>query len=62
MQIEVKREGAYWSVYVDGIRTVDRESFATADRIAEALRHPERQGPSESNDVAESIRRWRESW
>ena len=58
MTIEVRHENAYYSVFVNGVRLVDRESFAVADRIADHLRHPERYDNSECAEVAESIRRW----
>ena len=58
MNAEVKHEAGYWNVYVDGIRTVDRESFAVADRVRYYLEHPECSDFSESSEVAHSIRQY----
>lgn len=58
MNVEVKQEGGYWSVYVNGRRMVDRESFAVADRVREALERPDL---SEAGEAAQSIRDWVEN-
>lgn len=56
---EIRQEGGYWTLYVNGQRTVQRESFTVCDRVREALEHPaEAPYPSECYDVAESIRNW----
>jgi len=60
MQTEVRNEGGCWSVFVDGQRMVDRESFTVADRVKWYLDNPQRWDHSESCDVADSIRRWAE--
>lgn len=57
--IELRREGGFWSLYVDGLRLIDRESFAIADRIADRLRRPELDDLSEATEVARAIREWR---
>jgi hypothetical protein len=57
--VEVKRDGPDWTLYVDGIPTVARESFAVVDRIADELRTPGCHYPSEAWEVARSIDRWR---
>lgn len=57
-RIEVRHEAGYWSVYVNGQRLVDRESYEIAHQIAHHLAHPEEHDNSESAEVAESIRRW----
>lgn len=62
MNIELRQEAGYWSAYVDGVRTVDRESFAVADRIAGYLRGRLAYDASESAEVAKDIRTWREQW
>jgi len=56
--IEVRRDAGYWSVYVNGHRAVDRESYEVAQRIAYDLTHPGVYEHSESYEVADSIRRW----
>lgn len=61
MQVEIRKESGYWSVFVNGQRMVDRESFAVADRIVDELKQPGCHYPSESWEVAESIRRYMEA-
>lgn len=56
LTVEVRREAGYWSVYVNGQRMVDRESFAIADRVAECLRNPAAHPFTESAGVADAIR------
>ncbi len=60
MKTELRNEGGYWSLFVDGICTIDRESFAVADRVRYHLEHAHAYDNSESAEVADSIRRWRE--
>jgi hypothetical protein len=60
MQVELRKESDCWSVFVDGIRCVDRESFTIADRIAEHLRRPTIVCGGECAEVARSIRSWYE--
>ena len=55
MNVEIRAEDGYFSVYVDGRRTVERESFTIADRIAYCLTHPEAFPKSECRDVADVI-------
>jgi hypothetical protein len=62
MTVEVKNESGYWSVYVDNVRTVDRESYTVANNVAEALRNPLRWEPTEAYEVAGAIEKWRASW
>jgi hypothetical protein len=57
LRTEVRKEAGYWSVFVNGRRTVDRESFAVADRVRFYLDNPARWDYSESCEVADSIRR-----
>lgn len=57
MIVDVRREAGCWSVYVDGRRMVDRESFAVADRIRLALLGQD-DVTGECVEVARSIRRW----
>ncbi len=54
INVEVRKEDGYYSVYAQGQRMVDRESFIVADRIASFLRTGKRDN-SESSEVAESI-------
>lgn len=56
MRVEVRPEDGCHSVFVNGERFVDRESFTIAHQIAYHLRHPDRSDDSESCEVAESIR------
>jgi hypothetical protein len=56
--VEVRAEGGYWSVYVNGQRLVDRESFAIADRIADGIVTPGTHWPRESDEVSSSILDW----
>jgi hypothetical protein len=56
LKVELRKEDGYWSVYVNGVRTVDRESFSVADRIKQQLEHPT-SDHSEAGEVAESIRK-----
>ena len=58
MTAEIRKEGGYWSLYVNGQRTVDRESFAVVDRVKWYLDNPLAWEPSESCEVADSIRKW----
>lgn len=58
MKIEVRNEAGCYSVFVDDIRMVDRESFAIADRVADCLRNSNAYPNSECSEVAESIRKW----
>lgn len=57
-RIEVKQVGGYWSLIVNGIPTVQRESFAVCDRIRDELERPGCYWPSEASEVADSIRRY----
>ena len=57
MKAEIREEGGYYSVYWDGIRKVDRESYSVADRIAYYLNNPGKWSYSEASDVADAIRR-----
>jgi len=56
--VDVRPEDGCWSVYVNGRRLVDRESYAIAERIAEGIITPGVHYPSESAEVAESIITW----
>ena len=58
---EVRAEGGYFSVFVDGRRMVDRESFTIAERVAERVNDPRLDDNSEATEVARSIRKWMES-
>lgn len=58
MTTELRQEGGYWALYVNGQRTIDRESFCLVDRVKYFLDNPNRWEPSESYEVAESIRQW----
>lgn len=60
MQTEIRREGGYWSLFVDGVRTIDRESFAIVDRVRVELEQPGTFPHSECAEVARSIHDWRE--
>ena len=59
MKTELRQESGYWSLYVDGVRTIDRESFAVADSVRYHLDNPQAYDNSESAEVADSIRKWR---
>lgn len=54
MRIEIKQEGAEYSVYVDGVRMVDRESCIVADNITHQLQTGSRD-LTEASEVAQSI-------
>ena len=56
--VELRKVGAYWCVYVHGVRTVDRESYQVAANVAHALEHPEQWEATECHEVADAIRRW----
>jgi hypothetical protein len=56
--VEVRNEGGYWSVYVNGRRLVDRESFTVAERIADGIVTPGVHWPSEADEVSASILAW----
>jgi hypothetical protein len=56
LKTEIRREDGYWSLYVNGQRTVDRESFAVADRVKYFLDNPKAWEPAESHEVAQAIR------
>ncbi len=58
MKIEVKPDTDYWSVFVNEVRIVDRESFSVAHRIAEAIRDPHVHPYSEAREVADAILNW----
>lgn len=55
---EIRREGGYWSLFVDGQRMIDRESFAVVDRVKERVDNPALDDLSEATEVARSIRKW----
>lgn len=57
MRVQLIGKDGYWSVWVNGKRYVDRESFEIASRIAESIERPELGDISETAEVAESIRR-----
>jgi len=44
---EIKREDGYWSLYVNGVRMIDRESFAVVDRVRERVDNPALEDNSE---------------
>lgn len=46
-----------WTVLVDGVPWITRESFTVAMNVAHHLEHPEAWDASESAEVAESIRK-----
>lgn len=62
LDVEVRPQEGAFSIYVDAIRTVDRESFSVAYKIAAILSGAVAPDRSECAEVAESIRRWREAW
>lgn len=57
MKIEIRKDGADWTLYVNGLPRVQRESYALVDNIAYALNHPGLAWATEAGEVAESIRR-----
>ena len=59
MKVEVKAEAGYYSVYVDGQRTVDRESYTVANHVAEALKGCPCGRYAESHEVAAAILKWK---
>lgn len=59
MEIDIKKESGYWTLYVDGIAMIQRESYQVVDNVAYALRHPGDLWPSEADEVAVAIRRWK---
>lgn len=58
MNVEIKREVGYYSVYVDGMRMVDRESLIIAEAIKRNIEQPERREFTESAEVARQICDW----
>jgi len=58
MRAELRREGSYWSVYVNGVRTVDRDSYTVASRVVDELHNPGCHAMSEATEVARSICKW----
>lgn len=60
LRVEVREDAGCWSVYVNGLRLVDRESFTLAHRIAEGVEKPGVHWPSEADDVSASILAWLE--
>ena len=57
MKIELKKTASNWSIFVDGYRVMDRESFAVADRIRQELQNPSGR-MTEASEVADSIKSW----
>lgn len=57
-KVEVKHEGGCYSLFVNGQRTIDRESFTVVDRVREELEMPGCHYPSEAWEVARSIDKW----
>lgn len=58
MNVDVRREGGCWSVYVNDARVIDRESQQIADNVAECLRDPAARPFTESREVADAILAW----
>ena len=58
MTIELRKTGSFWSVFVNGYRLVDRESYAIASRVVDELKSPGCHAPSEATEVARSIAKW----
>ena len=57
MKVEVRKQSEFeWSVYVDGERIIDRESYTVANNIAWHLENPAKWDYSESCEVASQIR------
>jgi hypothetical protein len=54
--VEVRNEDGYWSVFVNGSRMVDRESYQVANNVADCVRNPNARPNTESAEVARSIR------
>jgi hypothetical protein len=55
--VEIRPEGAGFSVYVDGRKHIDSESYTVAHGLADELRTPGGLDPtSELYEVAQSIR------
>jgi len=61
MRTEIKRDSEYYTLYVEGIPTVSRESLTICESVRDALEGRGR-ACTESDEVAESIRKWRKSW
>lgn len=54
----VRRDPDGWTLVVDGVDVVRRESYQLVANVEYALSHPGALWPSESHEIAESIRRW----
>jgi hypothetical protein len=54
--VEMRPEGGAWSLYVDGRRTVDRESYTVVDQIKYAFEHPRALWGTETSEAAGAIR------
>jgi hypothetical protein len=57
VEIEVKPDGTYWTLYVNGEPTIRRETFTICDRVRESLQFPGTNWPSEAEEVATSIQK-----
>ena len=55
LNVAVRQEGGYWSVFVNDVRCVDRESFTVAHNIAREIVTPSGE-PTECGNVADTIR------
>lgn len=62
MITEIRRDSGYWDLFVDGVRVIERESYAVVDKVRHHLQHPEDWDASESAEVADKIREWRGTW
>lgn len=61
MIVEVKYESGYWSVFVNGLRLIDRQPYEVAARMAYHLENPDADDGSGSAAVARGIRAWEET-
>lgn len=60
-ETEIVKEPGGWTLIVNGVRCVQRESRVVCENVEFAVNHPEQAPLSESLEVAWSIRRWFEA-
>lgn len=54
-RISIEAHGDSWSLFVDGVRMVDRESYTIVERLSRALQDRRAYPGTETREVADSI-------
>jgi hypothetical protein len=56
MRVEVRKDGDYWSLYVNDKLYIEQESFTVVDGVSDRLRAGHNFGNGELDEIATNIR------